>query len=45
MSGVKMEWVARVDLGIAKGTVPTFGYIAWDSQYITDTTWTTQEVD
>ena len=45
MSGIKMEWKASVSLGTGTGTMMSSGYIAWDSQFIPTTTWTTQEVD
>ena len=44
-SGIQMEWKAWTNLG--QGTVTMFssGYIAWDSQLVDETTWTTQTVD
>ena len=45
MSGVMMEWQSWIDLGTGTGTLLPSGYIAWDSQYVTDTLWTTQQVD
>tara|TARA_R110002020_G_scaffold472432_1_gene700469 strand:- start:1167 stop:1526 length:360 start_codon:yes stop_codon:yes gene_type:complete len=44
-SGIKMEWMAWTNLGVGTSTVQSHGYIAWDSQLVDDTTWTTQEVD
>ena len=38
------QWAGFGDIETAQGTVLTFGYIAWDGQSVSDTTWTTQTV-
>ena len=45
MSGVLMEWKARTNLGVGTSKMQSSGYIAWDSQLVEDSTWTTQIVD
>ena len=45
MSGLQMRWSARVDLGTGTAAMSSSSYIAWDSQFISDSVWTTQEVD
>jgi hypothetical protein len=44
-SGIQMEWQAWTNLGQGTATMLSSGYIAWDSQFIDDVTWTTQTVD
>ena len=44
-SGIKMEWQAWNNLGSATSTMQSSGYIAWDSQLVDDSIWTTQIVD
>lgn len=44
-SGILMKWQAFGDLGVGTSTVSASGYIAWDSQLVSDGTWTTQIVD
>ena len=36
---------AGFDIITDQSTVKTFGYIAWDGQNVSDSTWTTQEVE
>jgi hypothetical protein len=38
-------WAGFGDIETAQSTFVSFGYIAWDGQSVSDTTWTTQEVD
>ena len=45
MSGILMEWSARTNLGSGTSTMQSSGYIAWDGQLVSDTTWTTQIID
>jgi len=44
-SGIQMQWQAWTNLGQGTVTVSSSGYIAWDSQFVDDATWTTQNVD
>ena len=44
-SGIQMEWMGWTNLGKGTVTVLSSGYIAWDSQLVDETTWTTQTVD
>ena len=44
-SKVLMEWQAWTNLGAGTATTQASGYIAWDSQFVDDETWTTQTVD
>jgi len=44
-SGIKMEWMAWANLGQGTVNMDASGYIAWDSQFVDTTTWTTQTVD
>ena len=37
-------WAGFGDIETAQGTVLTFGFIAWDGQSVSDTTWTDQTV-
>ena len=37
-------WNGNLNLGIGTSTVYSSGYIAWDSQLVDDTTWTTQTI-
>ena len=37
-------WNGNLDLGSGTSTVYSSGYIAWDSQLVSDTTWTNQTV-
>ena len=44
-SKVLMEWKASTNLGVGTSTIYSSGYIAWDSQIVDDTDWTTQTVE
>ena len=44
-SKILMQWQARTNLGVGTATVQASGFIAWDSQLVDDSTWTTQTVD
>ena len=44
-SGIKMTWAGWSFLGVGTSTVDSAGYIAWDSQLVDDSTWTTQTID
>ena len=43
-SNILMTWDGNVDLGSGTSTVYSSGYIAWDSQLVSDATWTNQTV-
>ena len=43
-SKILMTWDGNLDLGSGTSTVYSTGYIAWDSQLVTDATWTTQTI-
>jgi len=38
-------WAGFGDIGTEQSTISTFGYIAWDSQLVSDATWTNQTVE
>ena len=39
------QWAGFGDIETVQGTTLTYGYIAWDGQNVSDTTWTTFQVD
>ena len=43
-SKILMEWQAWTNLGVGTATMDVSGKIAWDSQLVDDSTWTTQTV-
>tara|TARA_R100000808_G_scaffold4228_1_gene14079 strand:+ start:916 stop:1275 length:360 start_codon:yes stop_codon:yes gene_type:complete len=45
MSGIKMTWKPQMATPKGTGTVSASGFLAWDSQLVDETTWTTQTVD
>ena len=45
MSGIKMTWKPQMATPKATTTISASGYLAWDSQLVDETTWTTQTVD
>ena len=44
-SNILMTWSPRTNLGVGTATVQASGFIAWDSQFVDDATWTNQTVD
>ena len=38
-------WAGFSDIGTEQSTISTFGHIAWDSQLVSDATWTNQTID
>ena len=44
-SKILMTWSPRTNLGVGTATVQASGFIAWDSQFVDDATWTNQTVD
>ena len=44
MSGIKMQWYPNVAVSTATSSVDSSGKLAWDSQIVGDSTWTTQIV-
>ena len=44
-SGIQMQWQAWTNLGQGTVTMSASSHIAWDSQLVDATTWTTQNVD
>ena len=44
-SGIKMVWVPNMATPTSTATTQVSGFIAWDSQFVDDATWTTQTVD
>ena len=44
-SGILMTWAGWAYMGVATSTVQISGHIAWDSQLVDDTVWTTQIID
>ena len=44
-SGLQMQWQAWTNLGQGTVTMSASSHIAWDSQLVDATTWTTQNVD
>ena len=45
MSGIKMTWKPQMALPVAKASTIDTGKLAWDSQLVDETTWTTQIVE
>ena len=45
MSGIKMTWKPQMALPVAKASPIVSGKLAWDSQLVDETTWTTQIVE
>ena len=45
MSGIKMTWKPQMAAPKATTTISASGFLAWDSQLVEETTWTTQTVD
>jgi len=43
-NNVLMTWAGNLDLGVGTSTMYSFGKIAWDSQLVSDATWTNQIV-
>ena len=44
-SRILMEWHPNLATPISTATTQVSGFIAWDSQFVDDATWTTQTVD
>ena len=44
-SGILMEWHPQMATPLSTATTQVSGFIAWDSQFVDDATWTTQTVD
>ena len=44
MSGIKMTWKPQMAAPKATTTISASGFLAWDSQLVEETTWTTQTV-
>ena len=44
-SGIKMTWAGCSFLGVGTSSFDSAGYIAWDSQLVDGSTWTTQTID
>ena len=43
-NNVLMIWAGNLNLGVGTSTMYSFGKIAWDSQLVSDATWTNQTV-